>query len=262
MIYKCNQTINEKYINDNNIGPNDIIQIQNTAMQTSEDLKTVPSYIKIYVVGGYDPEKERRYSSQRHLKRNTFNAEKLMQIVSAFENIEKNIDSSWSDLAKSLYIYYTLRKKMNISENGIALIDEIDDYALAEITDTEIRGLRGILRGDAVCAGLAQIYKEMLERQGIKCKYRAKHGIHAWNEVKINDEYYPVDLTLEIADRNKRVTLGYFMNNPEFYNMFMHEANDKEGECISRVLPDKVIQDAQIEIFDSLQEKENNDADK
>ena len=246
MVIECNERINNEYIKRNNIKPEDTILIKNTVNQTSKDLSEIPEYIKIFVVGGFDAEKEERYNRYRHKNRNTFFAKELAAIVKRFEKYESEIDPHWSDLAKALYIFGKLRLDLTYATD-----EEDNDSKAFEYIDSEIRGIRGILRKKAVCAGIAQIYKEFMERQGINCKYRAKHGFHAWNEVEIDGKYYPIDLTLEVIEKTERLTLKYFMNNPNFYNEFMHKADDAEGECISRVLDKDTIQKAHLEIFDS-----------
>lgn len=258
MVFTCNQKINNEFITQNGIDDYDTIRIKNTVNQTSSDIKTIKTYCKVHVIGGYDTEKEKRYDNEIHLKRNTYTIREFAKILAGFENIEKNIDPNWSDLAKALYIYYTLRREMNYAESELQSLNDPENY-IHEAIDCEIRSLRGIIHKRAVCAGFAQIYKEFLERQGINCKYRAIHGKHAWNEVEIDGKYYPVDLTLEIVERSKRLTLKYFMNNPEFYDDPMHKANDVEGECVSRTLSEERIKNAQLEIFETIQKREHED---
>ncbi len=250
MVIECDQRINRKYNDDNNITKYDTIKIKNTTNQTSQDLKTIPKDIKIYVVGGFDPEKESRYSNEKHIRRNTYSAEELSKILEKFEDIEKEIDPNWSPLAKALFVYFMLKRKMKFAKYNLQMMYDYD-YLSWESIDTEIRSLRGLASDTSVCAGFAQIYKEFMDRQGINCKYRARHSKHAWNEIEINGEYYPVDLTLEIAEKDKRVTLKYFMNNPKFYDMPEHKADDSEGPCVSRTLSDDEILKAHLEIVDT-----------
>lgn len=221
----CNERINEEYIRNNNIRPHDIIIIKNTVNQTSEDISKLPPNYKIRVIGGYDEEKDKRYASIIHKNRNTYDAGELAQILKKFEEYEEDIDPNWSDLSKALYIFTRLRFKMFYASEELKYIN---DPEYCGYGDKEFRSLRGIVIGKALCAGFAQIFKEFMDRQNIECKYRAKHGIHAWNEVEINGKYYPIDVTKEIAEKREYVILRHFMNNPQFYDDEMHKADDNE----------------------------------
>ena len=52
MTVYCDETINEEYVQKNNINPFDTIIIQNTAKQNSEDLSKINPSIHIRVIRG------------------------------------------------------------------------------------------------------------------------------------------------------------------------------------------------------------------
>ena len=74
-----------------------------------------------------------------------------------------------------------------------------------------------LLNGTAVCEGYAKTFKFLLERVGIESIIVVGPEInHAWNIVKIDDEYYHVDVTWDdpMPDVEGR-TLHTFFNVPD-----------------------------------------------
>ena len=73
-------------------------------------------------------------------------------IIEKFEELEKGIDPSWTDLEKALYVYVQLAKNVKYEHN-----DYVKDRNLCAILET------------GVCAGYASIYKEAMDRLGVEC---------------------------------------------------------------------------------------------
>lgn len=70
-----------------------------------------------------------------------------------------------------------------------------------------------LLKGVGVCEGYAQTFKYLLDKVGIKSIVVSEPRInHAWNMVKIDGEYYHVDVTWDdpVPDRQGRVLHTYF----------------------------------------------------
>ncbi len=243
MTIECNETITEEFVEKHEIKPfKDIIVIKNTVNQRSDELRKINPNIQIRVIGGYDPKMNPKYDSARYHERNTFDAFELAEIIESFEILEEGVDPKWSKLQKSFYLYYSLRNLMNYDNDTLDMFYDPDndfDY-LRNI----VSSIRGILRGRALCAGISLIYKELEERQGIKCKFRVMSNNHVWNEIELFDdgEYYPVDLTEDIIRKGQgKNSLCYFLNNPRFYERDNHRANDNNGETVSRVVPTEIL---------------------
>ncbi len=69
-----------------------------------------------------------------------------------------------------------------------------------------------------VCAGYARAYQKLLQYCGIECEYvtgYANGGRHAWNIVKIDGEWYNVDVTWDdpTPDRKGYVRYNYFLRS-------------------------------------------------
>lgn len=84
----------------------------------------------------------------------------------------------------------------------------------------DIRSLRGLFSHNTVCAGYAFILKEFCDRNGIECQYvegctnvedyNKGYLTHAWNIVKINGFYFPLDLTWNAGRSATGKTLSIF----------------------------------------------------
>lgn len=86
-------------------------------------------------------------------------------------------------------------------------------------------------RKKALCGGYAFLYKELCKQAGIESevvhgyskKYytisnKKKQVDHTWNVVKINNKWYPLDLTMAVSHgSNKQPDMYWFMTNPEYF---------------------------------------------
>ncbi|MGM9877077.1 MAG: transglutaminase domain-containing protein [Bacilli bacterium] len=192
MIYKV---INKKLINLINNSNLITIELYNTKSLNSKILNSIINrncYFKIY--GGInDIEYIPRYK-----KRITYHIDEIKEIITEFEKIEENIPNNKMD--KILYIYDYIRKNIK--------------YDSKEENDLLIRSLRVIITKQAVCSGYSLLFKELLERQNIKCEY-VKYFNHIWNRVYLNKKIYEIDLTWDACVYKKcpSSNLHFFANN-------------------------------------------------
>lgn len=191
-----------------------IIEIPNTRGISSDFLKRLSPRVAIRVEGGYSDEYINRIfsaSSQglEYKKAFTYSRNELINIIGEMEKIESGINPFWDEATKTIYIYDKIRNSIMYDANAKE----------ENKTSRDIRSLRGLSSKKTVCAGFAIIFKEMLNRQGIKCRY-VSGGKHAWNIVMIDNKLYPFDLTWD----NNRYTHGVFNSysflgqDPESFN--------------------------------------------
>ncbi|MBE6688493.1 MAG: hypothetical protein E7588_04330 [Ruminococcaceae bacterium] len=121
------------------------------------------------------------------------------QIEKAIKPFLKGIKPSMSDYEVALRTH----------ENIVELIDYDSLELDAQEKDSEfdkkpdnIRTIYGVfVEGEAVCAGYAKAFQYLLNRLGIECAYVIgtcnEGGGHAWNLVKLEGEYYYIDVTFD-----------------------------------------------------------------
>ena len=186
---------------------NVIIQIENTKNLTSSQIERIiqnhpyEKRIMIQIRSGYDEERIRNYpdSKDRLTTDNIYSLRETQKILEEIENIEREMNPNLDEVQKLVYFIARLGEK-------------IIYHPFHEIQPSkEIRSLRGLISGKTVCAGYAIILKEICDRNNIECDYvegctnedDAKKGYrtHAWNIVKINGNYIPLDLTWNAGKR-------------------------------------------------------------
>lgn len=101
------------------------------------------------------------------------------------DDILTDIDMSAPEIEKFLTIYKKLGK-------SIVYARDADGEPSDEDEAHNLKG--GLLAGKCVCEGYALILKQVLKCAGIECRYVEGEG-HAWNQVKIDGEWYNCDLT-------------------------------------------------------------------
>lgn len=191
-----------------------LLEVPNTIGLNADDFRKLPNNIKtIRIVGPYtdrlvDIHKGKFFkrddgalieADKDFYNTSLYNKNETIKILEEIQNIEKGIDSNWSDLQKVIYFYDTLKRNI------------FYDPKFETNASTETRSLKGLVSKKTVCAGYANIFQELLQRQGIKCHYILGVG-HAWNAFEIDGKTYPIDLTWD----NTRYRTGDFSSHSFF----------------------------------------------
>ncbi|MCR5526310.1 MAG: hypothetical protein K6F39_02860 [Lachnospiraceae bacterium] len=76
-----------------------------------------------------------------------------------------------------------------------------------------------LVNGSTVCAGYSRAFQYCLQQLGIPCYYcyGTAGENHAWNIVKLGDEYYNVDVTWDDIDGEDEVQYNYFNKKDSDY---------------------------------------------
>ena len=104
------------------------------------------------------------------------------------DEIISNIPADSSDYDKALYVHDYIVDNTNYYYDGI-------DADSRQIWHTAYGCL---VNGEAVCQGYAEAFTYLMRKMGIEsgiCTGIVEQGSHAWNYVKLDDEYYWLDAT-------------------------------------------------------------------
>ncbi len=223
-----------------------LIEIPNTKGISSELIKKLDPSVSIRIAGGYDKDRVARLGNVVYKNGETgqyytdaviYDRNEVVSIIKEMEKIEKDFEGQdFSDFEKMVHIYGKLK-------SGIMYDPKVESKP-----SSEIRSLRGLVSKETVCAGYAMIFKEMLDRQGIKCHYvegkTAREGGHAWNVVSLDGKNYPIDLTWDNTNfrSGKSKTYDYLAQNVEEFKK--HHIPHAQEPCknleLSELDPEKV----------------------
>ena len=220
---------------------NIIIRFKNTITLTENKLRLLQSLsgtrISIQIVGGYDQRRVDNYPRYQdiHTTDNIYSLTEGLQIINEIKRLEQGINPSWDESQKLFYIIGYLK-------------NHIVYHPFHELQSSpDIRSLRGLISKKTVCAGFALIFKELCDRNGIECQYvegcteqkslDKGYLTHAWNIVKLNGRYIPIDLTWSAGKQKK----GEMLSNEDIGNV---------NEFIKHHIPGRYekIQDYQKEL--------------
>ena len=160
----------------------------------------VSSEITFKVIDDYNPDELRQMSDR---------------MFAEVENIVRTIDENASDYEKALQVH-----------DYLVMNTEYDQIAVNLNDDKKGRGIWSTAYGClinrlAVCQGYSQAFQILMNRMGIECGMcsgDAKGESHAWNYIKLNNQYYWVDVTWDdpVSDNNNNwVHHDYFMIDDE-----------------------------------------------
>ena len=121
----------------------------------------------------------------------------------AVRNILGNIQPSWSDLEKAMYV------------NDYLAVNCKYDF-----TYSKYSAYNALVEGTAVCQGYALAYRELMGRLGIPCQMVSSAPLnHAWNLIQINGSWYHVDVTWNdpTSDRLGRAGHSYLLKSTGWF---------------------------------------------
>lgn len=232
------------------------IILDNTVGLSSELVSKIESDRVVFSIkGGLDYDTKEKYKAQKYVDRTFVSPSGLKNIIKYFEYTESMIDPNWNEFEKAMFLYNALVVDMEYAEN----------YEKIQSAGTTERSLNGILYGKLVCAGFAQVYKEMLDRVGIKNYYQNQKDVHAFNVIEVDGKKYGVDVTWDNNDKknnNGKCGFGRFGHDPEFYTRNGHQlykdvdvSDDFEKTVIERVYDtDEEAYDLSLLSMDQLNE--------
>ncbi len=121
------------------------------------------------------------------------------QIEKAVKPFLKGIKPSMSDYEVALNAHRNIVELIDYDSIGL---DEQDRDPSADSKPDNLRSIYGVfVQKKAVCAGYAKAFQYLLNRLGIECAYVIgpchSGGYHAWNLIKLEGEYYYVDVTFD-----------------------------------------------------------------
>ena len=244
--YKLVGTLTEEDINRINSLKNRTTLILDNTVGLSSDLisKIGSDRVVLSIKGGLDYDTKEKYKAQKYVDRTFVSPSGLKNIIKYFEYNENLIDPNWNEFEKAMFLYNALVVDMEYAEN----------YEKIQSAGTTERSLNGVLYGKLVCAGFAQVYKEMLDRVGIKNYYQNQKDVHAFNVIEIDGKKYGVDVTWDNNDKknnNGKCGFGRFGHDPEFYSRHGHQLYTEEFDFDSENEWDtRKVYDTDEEVYD------------
>ena len=221
--YDENDKVDYQYINEKNKTNKPlVVEVRNTIGLSVDLLNSLNDDVSIRVIGPFDKKREDCYKGDpaesyfaNSFERTLYTKNELIEIIKKLEKIEQNINPYWSEIEKAYYVYEYLKTNIFYDPN----------FKTDLVTDKDIRSLTGLLRRESVCAGFAVIYKEILNRLGLKCAYMSGivpgGGGHCWNVLLTKDNrLIPIDVTWENCNLRdgKLHNYDFFGQNIEKFN--------------------------------------------
>lgn len=171
----------------------EIFWLNGYSMRYSDDFAEV----KFHVINGYSPDTLRQMSDALNM---------------TVEEILRTISPDSSDYDKALQIHDYLISNTDYDQSAVTLGK--GDWSTA---------YGCLIQGKAVCQGYAAAFQLIMNRLGLECGIctgDAKGEAHAWNYIRINQQYYWVDVTWDdpvAVDGESRdwIHHGYFLINDE-----------------------------------------------
>lgn len=204
-------TTNQQQMVDsiNNIistGQNAILTLNNTQELSTAMLSQISdlSAVSFRIDGAFKDANgniKSKYNFQKYTDRVTYTGNEMLGIVARIEQLQGMIDMNLPEKQRAYQIYDLLAK-----EYDYAFYSMQDRSIYSHQTVASLRGLTSnnyFGREGLVCAGYAQVFKELCDRCGITCEYVRGDGItsdgrserHAWNVIVVNGEVIPIDVT-------------------------------------------------------------------
>lgn len=127
-----------------------------------------------------------RYKWEKYPKLNVVSYEELVEVYKVYNYFKNNFNNSnWNDLDKILiagmFLSINTEYDFENSENEYKILAQKSIYGC-------------LINGVTRCVGYASGYMFLLKSMGVECRFIGSNG-HAWNQVKINNNWYNIDIT-------------------------------------------------------------------
>ena len=114
------------------------------------------------------------------------------EIETATRSFMTAVNNSMSDYEVTLHIYENIIKLVDYDTLGLEQQDT--EKVVPDVPD-DLRSVYGVfVNKKAVCAGYAKAFQYLLNKCGIECTY-VTSATHAWNLIKLEGDYYHIDVT-------------------------------------------------------------------
>ena len=207
----------------------------------------------VKIEGGYDKQRLKNDIGSKYIHKysNLYTIDQVFLISEEINNIIKRIHKNWTKEQILVYLLNEIKAKI-IYEPKYRHADEYD-----------IRNLTGLYTTKTTCGGYAMILKELCDQVGIECmfvegffgKRKPQKRIlnHAWNIVKLNGKYYPIDITIDIGSHGNSYSksLDVSFNKPFFLKRYTPGTNEQitdytllsnlDNETINRLVKQAAI---------------------
>lgn len=230
----------------NSITLRTVISLKNTKGLNSYQISKINNNNVLFsVISGLEEiiETKAKPDAERYVQRTYLSCLGLATILYYFEQIESELEYDWTDTQKAMYVYSVLA-------SNIEYVKEFDPESFIN-NGVMPRSLNGILYNKLTCAGFALVFKEMMDRLGIECYFQNKTGSHDFNIIKLNNNYYGIDVTWDncYGEDTNVCKFSQFGRDPNFYNNIYH----RKGVFVSDSLYEQ-IQSGKIDINEWSQE--------
>jgi len=160
---------------------------------------------------------------------NTLTPEEKQVYDKVYQIVGDNISPDMTDYEKELALHDYMVRNITYDESPLGQIpwDSHTPYG-------------ALVKGVAVCNGYADSFKLLMDAVGIDCdviygEATSFYGVtltHAWNRVKIDGDYYMVDVTYDDEDIPGYVTYDYFNLTDDMISVD-HTPYTADTQCVS-----------------------------
>lgn len=199
--------------------------LQNTKGQSSEIIKQIKTdNVYFSILGGLDYYNKEKFNKLDYIERTQSAPKGLTKILEYFERIESEMDPKWTDTQKCMYAYNALAVDTEYVKN---LEQNILSSGVTE------RGLNGVLYNQLTCAGMAQTFKEMMDRIDIPCYYQNQRRVHAFNVVELDGKLRGIDVTWDCTKSDgEKCSFSNFGRDKYFYEKYGHQISEDSEETV------------------------------
>ncbi len=158
------------------------------------------------------------------------------EILGAISPFIQSVNDTMSDFEVVLRAYETLVDLVDYDTVALDIQDKIP-YTERSNKPDPIRTIYGVfVDRKAVCAGYARAMQLLLKVMGIESAF-VSSGSHAWNLVKLEGDYYHLDVTWADSSNTKKENHGGYMTDYSFFCVTTKEILALDAHTPSDVLP-------------------------
>lgn len=170
---------------------------------------------------------------------------KLQDFYNVVDSYLSNVKSTDCETMRAVYLYYQVINDLNYDYD---LLGENYEKLSKEEANLKSSPYYVLAEKSGICTNIAQAYMFLCTQADIACGtvlHKGGNGIHMWNIVRINDNFYYCDPTWDANE-----SLKYFGITAADRASWAGEYSTDDGTMLSTTIPEKYeISDSRFEVL-------------
>lgn len=228
---------------DKDYSESDVERTIVTALENFEDEVDISEYavpkddVSDIITGIIEKNAQLFYVNREYQVRYTGNTNLTCSIGFSFKYSDSELRIKVNDFNSRIQL---IVDEINKSESDFDKVHFCHDYMVKNYSYDQTKGSTDaynmLLTGEGTCMAYTGLFGYVMKQCGVECTVvKSEQLNHIWNAVKLNGEYYNVDVTWDdpIGGVSFSTSHKYLLKSDYYFDLHKHEGRESDVNCTS-----------------------------